>query len=202
MNDHYFSPSPQSRHRYAEARFVYRGQQLAFTTDSGVFSRGEVDAGTQTLLRSLPEAMAGRVLDLGCGWGAVGVCVGKRYPQCDIVSSDVNSRALELTRQNAAQNGVALTACLSDGLDAVEGDFDYIITNPPIRAGKQTIYRLFAQSAQRLTGQGEMYLVIRRQQGAESAVRFLKTVFPQVYTIEKSGGFWVIRCRKGSQNEI
>lgn len=194
MNDHYFSPAPQSEHRYAEAAYSYRGQALRFTTDAGVFSRGEVDFGTDALLNALPRDMAGRVLDLGCGWGAVGVSVGKRYPACEIVMSDVNGRALELAARNAEKNGVAARTVESDGFSAVDGDFDWIITNPPIRAGKQTIYRIFADCAPRLRPGGALYLVIRRQQGAESALKFLKTVYACVETVEKSGGFWVIRC--------
>lgn len=197
MADHYFSSDPQSAHRYAEAAYQYRGKTLTFLTDAGVFSRGEVDRGTDALLRSLPEQMTGRVLDLGCGWGAVGVSVGKAFPACEIVLCDVNSRALELSRQNAVANGVDVSVCQSDGLDQLDGTFDYILTNPPIRAGKQVIYRLFAQSAARLRPQGELYLVIRKQQGAESALKYLKTVFDEAETVEKSGGFWVIRCWGG-----
>lgn len=199
MNDHYYSAAPASAHRYAECAYTYRGRELKFTTDAGVFSRGEVDFGTDVLLRALPEEMAGRVLDLGCGWGAVGISVGKKYPACQIVMSDVNERALELAQSNAAKNGVRVQAVQSDGLDQVEGPFDWILTNPPIRAGKQVIYRLFAQSAQKLREQGTMYLVIRKQQGAESAIKYLKTLFEQVDTVEKSGGFWVIRCQGGKQ---
>ena len=202
MNDHYFSASPTSEHRYAEAEYVYRGETLRFLTDAGVFSRGEVDFGTDVLLRSLPEEMAGRVLDLGCGWGAVGASVGKKYPACRIVMSDVNERALALAAKNAAANGVQAETAQSDGLEQVEGPFDYILTNPPIRAGKQVIYRLFAESAQKLSPEGALYIVIRKQQGAESAVKYLKTIFQQVDTVDKSGGFWVIRCREGKQNEV
>ncbi len=202
MNDHYFTASPGSEHRYAEAEYAYRGETLRFLTDAGVFSRGEVDFGTDALLRALPDSMAGRVLDLGCGWGAVGVSVGKKYPACTIVMSDVNERALELARKNAAANGVRADAVQSDGLERVDGLFDFILTNPPIRAGKQVIYRLFAQSAGKLNENGSLYLVIRRQQGAESALKYLKTVFGQVETVEKSGGFWVIRCRGGKQDEV
>ena len=202
MNDHYYSAAPVSEHRYAEAEYAYRGEALRFTTDAGVFSRGEVDFGTDTLLRALPGEMTGRVLDLGCGWGAVGVSVGKKYPACRIVMSDVNERALDLARKNAAANGVRAETVQSDGLEKVEGTFDYILTNPPIRAGKQVIYRLFAQSAEKLTGEGALYLVIRKQQGAESALKYLKTVFRRVETVEKSGGFWVIRCQGGKQDEI
>ena len=202
MNDHYFSASPTSEHRYAEAEYVYRGETLRFLTDAGVFSRGEVDFGTDVLLRALPEEMAGRVLDLGCGWGAVGASVGKKYPACRIVMSDVNERALALAAKNAAANGVQAETAQSDGLEQVEGPFDYILTNPPIRAGKQVIYRLFAESAQKLSPEGSLYIVIRKQQGAESAVKYLKTIFQQVDTVDKSGGFWVIRCREGKQNEV
>ena len=202
MNDHYFTASPGSEHRYAEAEYAYRGETLRFLTDAGVFSRGEVDFGTNALLRALPDGMAGRVLDLGCGWGAVGVSLGKKYPACRIVMSDVNERALDLAQKNAAANGVRADAVQSDGLEHVDGLFDYILTNPPIRAGKQVIYRLFAESAHKLSENGALYLVIRRQQGAESALKYLKTVFGQVETVEKSGGFWVIRCRGGKHDEV
>ncbi len=202
MSDHYFSASPESAHRYAEAEYVYRGEKLRFLTDAGVFSRGEVDFGTDVLLRALPEEMEGRVLDLGCGWGAVGVSVGKKYPACVLTMCDVNERALELARKNAAANGVRAEAVQSDGLERVEGPFDYILTNPPIRAGKQVIYRLFADSAVKLAEIGALYIVIRKQQGAESALKYLKTVFQQVETVDKSGGFWVICCRGGKQDEV
>ena len=202
MNVHYFSASPTSEHRYAEAEYVYRGETLRFLTDAGVFSRGEVDFGTDVLLRALPEEMAGRVRDLGCGWGAVGASVGKKYPACRIVMSDVNERALALAAKNAAANGVQAETAQSDGLEQVEGPFDYILTNPPIRAGKQVIYRLFAESAQKLSPEGALYIVIRKQQGAESAVKYLKTIFQQVDTVDKSGGFWVIRCAGGKQDAV
>ena len=202
MNDHYYSADPTSEHKYQTAEWTYRGHALRFTTDAGVFSKGEVDYGTQVLLKALPQEMNGRVLDLGCGWGAVGVSVGKAYPGCEIVMSDVNRRALELSEKNAKANGVAVQIVESDGLENVPDSFDCIITNPPIRAGKQVIYKMFSDSADRLTEKGQLYLVIRKQQGAESALKYLKTVFNEVDTIEKSGGFWVIRSQGGKQNEV
>ena len=202
MNDHYFTASPGSEHRYAETGYVYRGESLRFLTDAGVFSRGEVDFGTDVLLNALPENLSGRVLDLGCGWGAVGVSVGKKHPACQIVMSDVNVRALDLARKNAEANNVRAETAESDGLDRVEGAFDYILTNPPIRAGKQVIYRLFAQSAEKLSEGGALYIVIRKQQGAESALKYLKTIFEQAETVEKSGGFWVIRCQGRIEHEV
>ena len=196
MADHYFTADPQSAHRYASCEYAYRGETLRFITDAGVFSRGEMDFGTDVLLRSLPDPMAGRTLDIGCGWGAIGVTVGKRYPECRLTLCDINERAVDLSRKNAENNGVRAEIVQSDGLSNVSGTFDCILTNPPIRAGKQVIYAIFAEAAKRLKENGSMYLVIRKQQGADSAVKYLKTLFAHVEVIEKSGGFHVIRCRE------
>ncbi len=195
MSEQYFSAAPTSAHNRATCEFAYRGQKLAFTTDSGVFSRGEMDFGTKTLLEAL-DGLHGRVLDLGCGWGAVGVSVGKAFPDCEIAMGDVNERAVALSKQNAEKNGVLAHIVLSDGLTDIQGEFDVILTNPPIRAGKQVIYRLFAQSAERLRPGGRLLLVIRKKQGADSAVKYLNTLFKAVETIDRSGGFHVIQCTK------
>ena len=194
--EHYYTENPTSKSRPAEAAFAYRGHEIVLTTDSGVFSRGELDAGTRILLDALPERIAGSVLDLGCGWGPVGICVGLENRDCHITFSDINLRALELARQNAEKYGLKADFLHSDGFSAITGPFDCIITNPPIRAGKQTIYQMFADSAQRLTPGGNLYIVIRKQQGAPSAQKYLASIFRQVEVIDKSGGYWVFRCRK------
>ena len=111
------------------------GQRLEFDTDAGVFSRGELDAGTELLIRALPE-LRGRVLDLGCGWGALGLFVKARNPGIVLTAVDINARAVELTRGNAALNALECEALESDGFGALAGRmFDAIITNPPIRTG-------------------------------------------------------------------
>ena len=192
MTDQYFAKRPSAESRPVDTEFTYRGHTLCLTTDSGVFSRGEVDEGSALLLDSLP-ALAGRVLDLGCGAGVIGVSVGKAYP-VELVQSDVNERALALTRENLKRNGVAGTVVESDGFAALEGLFDTILTNPPIRAGKAVIYRLFAEARDHLKDGGALYLVIRKQQGAESAKKYLETLFTSVEMIERKKGFWVLRC--------
>ena len=195
MNDHYYTRDPQSASRPAECTFEYRGVRLAFTTDAGVFSRGEVDTGTRLLLEALPEEMAGDILDLGCGWGVIGISVAKKWPGARVTMADVNSRALALSRENAARNRAEVTCTESDGMAAFEGKaFDAVITNPPIRAGKQVIYKMFADAAACLKPGGALYLVIRKQQGAESCIRYLQTVYPRVEKISKSGGFWVLKA--------
>ena len=199
MNDHYYTRVPQSESRPVECEYTYRGIRLTFRTDAGVFSKGEVDTGTRLLLEALPETMQGEILDLGCGWGVIGISIARKWPETRVTMADVNTRALELSRENAAKNRAEVACVESDGMAALEGQtFDAVVTNPPIRAGKQVIYKMFADAAKSLKQGGALYLVIRKQQGAESAVKYLQTIFGSVEKLDKSGGFWVIRAEKNN----
>ena len=193
MSDHYYTENPASAHDERRIVLSILGQELTFTTDAGVFSRDGLDRGTELLLEALPE-LTGRVLDLGCGWGAVGVALGKKYPALGIVMTDINSRAVELARRNLAANGVKAEVVQGDGFQSVAGDFDAIVTNPPIRAGKAVIYGLFAQARDRLRPGGALYLVIRKQQGAPSALKYLREIYAGAEVIERGSGFHVIRA--------
>ena len=197
MNDHYYTRNPASESRPVDCEYVYRGIPLTFRTDAGVFSKGEVDDGTDLLLKSLPEEMTGDILDLGCGWGVIGICVARRWPDTRVTMADVNLRALELARGNAERNRAEVRCLESDGMEALKGSlFDVVITNPPIRAGKQVIYRMFADAEECLRPGGSLILVIRKQQGAESCLRYLQTLFPKVEKTAKSGGFGVLTATK------
>ena len=169
MTEHYYSANPNAEHDERAVIFESLGEKLTCITDAGVFSRDGLDMGTRVLLDALPE-VRGRALDLGCGWGAVGVTLGKKYPNAEIVMTDINARAVELAARNARTNGVTnAIAVQGDGFESVAGSFDLIALNPPIRTGKAAIYAMFAACAERLNPNGELYIVIRRQQGAESA---------------------------------
>ena len=194
MADHYYSENPQSESRAALCRAVFQGHALVFQTDAGVFSRGGLDRGTALLLEALPP-LSGSVLDLGCGWGPVGISLSKAYPGLRVTMTDINSRAVALSRENARRNGVAPRVLQGDGFAPLGGErFSAIITNPPIRAGKQVIYPLFEKSPRHLLPGGALYLVIQKKQGAPSALAFLRGVFPQVRVLEKKGGFWVLEA--------
>ena len=193
MSDHYYTETPNSEHDERRVTLVALGNELTFTTDAGVFSRDGLDRGTEVLLDALPP-LAGRVLDLGCGWGPVGVALGKKYPGLEIVMTDINTRAADLARRNLAQNGVRATVLQGDGFDPVEGLFDAIVTNPPIRAGKAVIYGLFDRARSFLKPGGALYLVIRKQQGAPSALKFLKERYREAEVIDRGSGFHVIRA--------
>jgi 16S rRNA (guanine1207-N2)-methyltransferase len=194
MPDHYYTENPNSAHDERRIALRALGNDLTFVTDAGVFSRDGLDRGTEVLLEALPP-LEGRVLDLGCGWGAVGVALGKRYPALDIVMTDINSRAVELARRNLAENGVTAAVLQGDGFDAVEGRFDAIVTNPPIRAGKAVIYGLFARAREYLEPDGALYVVIRKQQGAPSALKYLKEIYSQAETVDRASGFHVLRAQ-------
>ena len=198
MNDHYYTRTPQSASRPAECSFTYRDVDLVFETDAGVFSRGEVDTGTRLLLEALPEDMHGEILDLGCGWGVIGISIARKWPETQVTMADVNTRALDLSRENAKRNRAEVICAESDGMEALaDRNFDAVVTNPPIRAGKQVIYKMFADAAQRLKPGGALYLVIRKQQGAESCIRYLETIYEKVEKLDKSGGFWVLKAHNG-----
>ena len=201
MNEQYYTADPTCESKPVPCAFSYRGNSLRFMTDAGVFSKGELDQGTRLLLDALPE-LSGDVLDLGCGWGAIGVSLAKANPDCHVVMADVNRRALDLSRDNLARNGCRAECLESDGMAALAGRrFDAVVTNPPIRAGKQVIYRMFADSARALHPGGALYLVIRKQQGAESCMKYLRTLFQQVDKLAKSGGFWVLKASEPLEME-
>ena len=196
MAEHYYTQEPTSKHEEHAFTLECAGRALRFETDAGVFSKLRLDPGTALLLKALPESFSGRALDLGCGWGPVGCCMAARWQHARIALCDVNERAAGLARENLRRNNLSGEVSCGDGLDAVEGAFDLIAVNPPIRAGKVVIYRLFAQSAQRLTAGGNLYVVMRRAQGAESAEKELKTLFSKVETVERGGGYRVFRAEK------
>ena len=198
MADHYYTENPASAHDERRVAVRALGQALTFTTDAGVFSRDGLDRGTEVLLNALPP-LSGRVLDLGCGWGAVGVALGKANPALEIVMTDVNARAAELSRRNARDNGVTATVVQGDGFEAVTGRFDAIVTNPPIRAGKAVIYGLFERARNYLSPGGALYIVIRKQQGAPSALKFLKERYASVEILDREAGFWVLRAGEAGE---
>ena len=199
MAEYYYTNNPTSEHEERHFTSVFMGRTLAFETDAGVFSKQHIDPGSEILCKSLPE-LHGRVLDMGCGWGAMTVMALARFPALDVTMADVNERALDLAVRNVQKNGMQAKAVLSDGFERVEGEFDAVMTNPPIRAGKAVIYRMFEDAKAHLAEGGRLFLVIRKQQGAPSAMNYLATLFDEVAVVEKKSGYWVLRCTAPHQD--
>lgn len=198
MSEHYFTPTPNSAHRERTWEERILGRRFAFTTDAGVFSREGIDRGSRLLLENVPFSPHGPICDLGCGYGPIGIVAAAESPTALVHLTDVNERAVELARRNIAANGVPnAQAWCSDGLAAVpEPLFAQILTNPPLRAGKGVVHGLLAEAAARLAPAGELWLVVRTQQGARSLRRFLETLLDDVDEAAKGGGYRLYRARK------
>jgi 16S rRNA (guanine1207-N2)-methyltransferase len=194
VGEQYFTKDPGSESRIATASWWHDGGEVVFLTDSGVFSRGHVDYGSKVLVESLP-GLSGRILDIGCGYGFVGLAVKLMNPDAEVVLCDVNRRALALARENAKRLGLVVDIEESDGYSALGGKFDAIITNPPVRAGKQVYYPWFDGAPERLRPGGAFYVVLQRKQGAPSAAKHLGALFRAVETIEKSAGYHIIKAQ-------
>jgi 16S rRNA (guanine1207-N2)-methyltransferase len=197
---HYYDSVPNSEHQTRSIQARFNGLDFEFSTDSGVFSKQRLDYGTALLIETVivdRQKMSGRLLDLGCGYGPVGIIFKRVFPALEVTLCDVNQRALSLARRNAKANQVAyLSIVQSDALEAVDGPFDYILTNPPIRAGKRVVHRFFEQSLSKLASGGLLYVVIQKKQGAPSALAKLQALFAEASVIEHSAGYWIIRAVK------
>lgn len=201
MSEQYFQAAPTSAHDVRRLAFTLNGRLYLVETDAGVFSRDGLDEGSALLLDAVLPHLKGRVLDLGCGWGAVGLVAATQVSGLEVVMTDINGRAVELARRNLDANRARATLFCGDGLDAVQGDFDWILLNPPIRAGKQAVYKLFSDSAARLNTGGTLAIVIRKQQGALSAKAFLDTIFGSVSLIGRKKGYHIYFCGR-DQHEV
>jgi 16S rRNA (guanine1207-N2)-methyltransferase len=196
LTEHYFTSSPVSAHRTRSFLLDYQGERFSFETDAGVFSGDALDEGTRLMLDAAIPHLSGKVLDLGCGWGPAGIIAGRLRPDCRVTMSDINERACALAVENARRNKVQADVLQGDGLSAVQGDFDWILFNPPIRAGKQAVYALFRQAGDRLNAGGTFAVVIRKHQGAASANTFLEGMFSSASLALRKRGFHVYFCRE------
>lgn len=197
---HYFDENPQVEHRPRMIEARVNGIDFSFETDSGVFSQTQLDYGSRLMLETVIEAegkASGRLLDLGCGYGVVGIVLKRVWPALNVVMCDVNNRALKLARHNAKVNHTQYIDILqSDGLSGIEGKFDLILTNPPIRAGKVTVYRFFEESWAALNDGGRLYVVIQKKQGAPSAQKKLQELAGNCEILARSAGYWILVVTK------
>ncbi|HYF76361.1 MAG TPA: methyltransferase [Symbiobacteriaceae bacterium] len=198
MSEHYYTARPETAHDEAVFTATLRGMAFTFITDSAVFSRERVDFGSALLIEAMQIEQSDTVLDLGCGYGPIGMTAAKLAPQGQVYMVDVNERAAALARRNLAENGVTNAEVRTgDGLDPVRGlTFDKVLTNPPIRAGKQTIYRMIEDAQAALKPGGSIYVVIQTKQGAPSMKKKLAELFSDVEDVERQAGYHVFRAVK------
>lgn len=190
---HYFTNNDDLKSKRKEVSFRFLNHDLKFISDEGVFSKDSIDYGSKFLLECVSsQENVQSLLDMGCGYGLIGIALSKHFNiKCDMV--DINQRALNLAKENVILNKVNCQVYESNLFENVESKYDCIVTNPPIRAGKKVIYSLFEEASKFLNEDGTLWIVIRKQHGAESAIKFLNTIYQKVEIIDKSKGFWVIK---------
>ena len=164
---------------------------FTFNTDNGVFSKGELDFGTSLLIKNVLKLnVSGDILDLGCGYGAIGIILSK-VTKSSITMSDVNKRALHLTKMNAKKNNVSVSVIESDGYENINDKFDYVISNPPIRVGKKILYKLLLDTKEHLKENGKLIIVVRKEQGALSLIKDMSNNY-KIDILDKEKGFYII----------
>jgi len=197
--EHYFSARPTAAGGRRTFHTVLRGQDFQFVTEAGVFSRGRVDAGTRLLIEHMEVSPTDRFLDLGCGYGVVGVVGSRLASRGEAVLVDVNRRAVGLARENLRLNRIPnAEARVGDGFAPVGAErFDVIALNPPIRAGLSVVSRLIEEAAPHLETKGRFYLVARTRQGAVRLAEKMRAVFGSAEEAAKGGGYRVFLARRG-----
>ncbi len=191
----YFAENPDATHDIHELRVELLGQPMVFLTDSGVFSKKRVDFGSQLLLDNLHFQKGETILDIGCGYGPLGLTLAKvQGVQANLI--DINQRALALATQNAQQNKVKATIFQSNLYESVEGTFDHIISNPPIRAGKKVVHTIIEEGFTYLKQGGSLTIVIQKKQGAPSAKKKMADRYGNVEILRKEKGYYILQSKK------
>ncbi|CAK1246761.1 class I SAM-dependent methyltransferase [Fructobacillus tropaeoli] len=198
--EQYFTAQPDAAHDYQDFDFELLGNNLHFTTDAGVFSKRTVDFGTRTMLSVAAETdfPAGRVLDLGTGYGPVGIAIAKALNK-NVDMVDVNQRALDLAQKNANKNGVGsqVKVFQSNIYEGVQDQYALILVNPPIRAGKPVVTAMLQEAKNHLLPGGKLLAVLQKKQGAPSAQKNLEAVFDDVSIAGKNKGYYVLEAVNG-----
>ena len=172
------------------------GTKFIFYTDNGVFSKDGLDFGSRLLLETIPlEEVGGKVLDMGCGYGVLGIVLNKLL-SCYVDMVDVNLRAIHLAEINIKENHCSnINVFESNVYENIHSKYTCIITNPPIRAGKKVVYDIVMNAQNYLENDGVLFLVIRKEQGAKSLIVDLEKQYT-VEVLNKKKGFYNLKCKR------
>lgn len=200
MPETYFSARPTSRRRPAAFVAKVRGHAFTVHGDAGVFSRGELDRGTEVLADALELGSCEFVLDLGCGTGILGMLAARLSEGGHVILTDANARAVALAKKNLAANRVANAEVRSGDLYGPVKDlaFDHIVCNPPLRAGRRVVDRIIAEAPRHLHEGGSLWLVARTRQGAEAIRDRMADAFGNAEVVKRGSGYKVLRSVKGA----
>jgi len=196
MTNHYYTQNPDVVHEEHHWPFTLLGNELLFTTDNGVFSKNRVDYGSRVLLEAFEndKVPAGPLLDLGCGYGPIGLALAKKWPERQVTMADVNELALALAQQNATANQIDNVTIVESDRYAALGTQRYaaILTNPPVRAGKDVVTSMLTDAAAHLLPGGTLTVVLQKKQGAPSAKKHMTETFGNCQIIKKDKGYYIL----------
>ena len=198
MSGQYFETRPVSKRKPARISVTIRGRPFSFQTDSGVFSREGLDRGTELLLEAIVVGPCESILDLGCGYGPIGIVAARLSGGGHVILTDVNERAVALARANIAANGLRNAEVRIGDIYAPVEDmaFDHILCNPPIRAGRGIVDRIIAEAPSHLLEGGNFWLVARTRQGADTIRLRMRNAFDNADVVKRGSGFKVLRSVK------
>ena len=195
--DHYYSKDPTSKSEERILEYELSGNKFRFISDNGIFSKKHVDFATDFLIRTIYSEVKGDILDVGCGYGVIGITLSRNKNVSNVTMLDINHRALELANRNAKANKANnLKVIESDGFENINNSYDTIITNPPIRAGKSVIYKIYEDAKKHLKAGGILFLVINKKHGAPSTIEYLNELFGNCEVVDKKSGFNILKCIK------
>lgn len=191
---HYFTNEENLKSEIEKVIAEINGIPFYFYTDNGVFSKGELDFGTELLLKNFKYDNPNNktLLDIGCGCGPIGIYASHLGFAVDM--SDVNKRAIHLSKMSLKEQGLNANVFESDAYKNITNKYDYIVSNPPIRVGKEKLYEIVMNAKEHLKDGGSLWIVVRKQQGAESMVRDMKNAYKTVEVIAKKKGFFIIKA--------
>lgn len=192
----YFDDDVKLEDKPKEFVYEFAGEKLKFKTNSGLFAKDGIDDFSAILVDVVEKTSYKNILDLGCGYGFIGIALAKVCEYDKITFIDITKRACEYTKINAELNNIEnYDVIQSDGILSEES-YDLITLNPPIHAGKDNIYKLYQESYNHLSATGKMYIVVHKKHGAKSTIEHLQTVFNTVKTVYKKKGLFVVELSK------
>jgi 16S rRNA (guanine1207-N2)-methyltransferase len=200
LAEHYFTKRPRSRGRLGLVRCRLRGREFEFLTSSGMFSPKRIDNGSRLLIESMALPERGVVLDIGCGYGPIGIAAARLWPGLEVWMTDVNERAVRLAERNALRNGVGNVVVREGDLYEPVGErfFDAILSNPPISAGlARVVGPLVSGTWDHLVDGGSLQLVVQSNKGGRAVASMMEGRFGAFEVATRGGGFRVLRAVKG-----
>lgn len=193
---HYFTDNTDIESQPMQFVFRFEKYDFLFTSDNGVFSKNMIDYGSRVLLESFSKNEEKSLLDVGCGYGTFGICLKKVYTDLEVDMVDVNERALNLAKINAENNNVDVNIYKSFAYENVKKTYDIIVSNPPVRAGKDVVMCILSNAYEHLNANGSLWVVLQKKQGAPSAKKKMIEVFGNCEIVKRDKGYYILKSKK------